>query len=178
MKGRHIVYIIGITGLVFGTIFLYVMQFQTLSSIVDRKLLYVQVAVVFILLFIALVLSLVKGKWDLKALDKAKLGLSGIFLCLVISPLVLVMVNKIYVNCDTVAAVAADVRLSASQRFGVLEEEHIEADFIDVYFIDENNKMLKIREYAPFPRVEIGNRFYYKRCRGFTGLQWMKLMEQ
>lgn len=178
MKINPIIIALGLASIIFGTIILYVKQFPLFSSIVNRTVLYYQAGIIALVLFGLLLYVLFKVDMGLKALEKAKISLSGIFVCIVLSPLILILINKISVKCDVHQAVAVEVRQSITQRFGFLEDkENKKPDFMDVYFINEDGQRLKIRKHSPFTPIEKQQRFSYEKCRGLTNLQWMKLPE-
>lgn len=164
--------------LFFGCIFLYIFQFQLFSSIVNYNTLYIQVMIVALVL-ISLLFILVLGNYVvLTSLEKVKVLISGFFICVLLSPLILVLLNKLVVHCDDKMATAIRIDGRMTSRFGIVEGQEADADYIDVYFISDNGDTLKIRDYRPFPEMNEKKGFYYKLCSGITGLKWLQLYEK
>lgn len=177
MRTKDYIYVVLGGALIFSLIVLYVFQFRLVSSMVVVSALYIQSAICGLFLFGVLVYVLLKKDFGLTALEKVKVGVSGIFVCLAISPLCIILLNQVRVNCTVETGVVQEVRVRATQRYGLLENEEVRPDYIDVYIRDREQELLKLREYTPFPPVEKSEKVDYERCTGLTGLQWLNLLK-
>lgn len=164
-----------IAAVIFGTIILYVFQFQLLSSLTDYPEFYSSSIITFLLLFIVYYFLTSKVNIIKNPLERMQALIAGGILILGISPLILIMINKLSIDCNTHSAEAIEVKSLAGKRFGIVEGEKFEADYIDVYFMNEDSEKMKIRKYKPIPSIIKGQSFNYEKCTGLTGLQWMRL---
>ncbi len=160
---------------VFGTIILYTMQFQLLSSLVDRQVFYIQAIITFVLVEISFLVVIFTYFSRYKGVERLRILLSGSTILLALSPLFLVLVNKISVDEVEKRAYVTNVEGASVQRFGLEEGEKPEDDYIDVYLRSEAGKELKLRVYAPFPHIGNKSMVTYVKYTGLTGLQWLSL---